>query len=97
MIKKMPAVFVALFICFCAAPAAADLKSDYLTAQGEKLPEKTYDLVQKARKETLYGDRTAGGKKTGKIKHRSKKQRRADRRKLAQKKKTEARFGTFNQ
>jgi len=93
--KRVLTVFAFWF--FCAAPVQAQLNSDYLKTHNEKMPQKTYDLMQKSRKERAYGERTAGGKGKGKIKHRSKKERRAARHKRAQQKKAEARFGTFNQ
>lgn len=78
------------------APAQAQVKSDYLQ-HSKKLPSKTFDSTAHRTQKTDYPDRTASGsgKKAG-VK-RSKKQRRADRHRRAQQKKSEKRFGTFNQ
>lgn len=94
--KRIFFVILALWF-YSAAPAEAQLNSDYLNAEAKKLPQKTYDLMQKGQKERTYGDRTAGGKRKVHGKKRTKKERRAARHKRAQEKKAEKLFGTFNQ
>ncbi|HEX2752054.1 MAG TPA: hypothetical protein VHP34_02895 [Alphaproteobacteria bacterium] len=87
-------ITLALWI-FCTLPAHAQPKSDYLTQDVKKLPQRTFEIPMD--KTVEYGDRTAGGsKKKARVK-KSKKQRREARRERARQKKIIERFGTFNQ
>lgn len=92
---KYPMIILAVLL-LSPAPVQAQVKSDYLQ-HSKKLPSKTFDSTAHYRGQGDYPDRTASGKGKKAGVKRSKKQRRADRHRRAQQKKSEQRFGTFNQ
>lgn len=97
--KKIVLILLTVFFATAAGatPAAAQAKSDYLLNE-TKLPQKTMDMLPSKTLRQSGLERTANGNSSKKSKKkRTKKDRRADRHKRINQKKTEALFGTFNQ